>query len=126
MHGRMSLIARYFICSSCSSANELNVQYRPNPTFDPLPMHCLLDCIESGVKGLLGGQVDEAEIAVFRVATEPRTMDHEYARGFEQVERKLLVGSAGEIFRLHHQVKRGFGNNTAQAVNRRHTRSREV
>src|SRR5690242_13579165 len=100
----------------CSSSNELNVQYCPNPTFLRGKMHRLLNAVERRVESLFVGQINQPEIAVRRVATKARTMDHEHARSFQQINRKLFVGAAVEIVSLDHQIKRGLRHDATQTV----------
>src|ERR1700752_935987 len=87
---------------SCYVRNQLNVQYGPNPTFLRRHLHGLFDSVKSRVEGLLVRQVNQAEIAVSRVATEARTVDHEYAGRLQQIEGKLFVRAAVQIVSLDH------------------------
>src|SRR6185503_9987987 len=43
-------------------------------------------------------------------------MDHEHTRGFEQIENKLLVGSASHVFNMDHQVESRVRKSTTQTV----------
>ena len=77
--------------------STVTVQAQPQTLFRGEKLINTGDSTGLFIQGLFVGQINHPEIAVFRVATEAGPMDHEHARSFQQIERKLLVSPARPI-----------------------------